>query len=154
RQYTQAELDIKAVRATRPAGRFRMVTRAVVAVALGGLGAGLLAPSSIAASKKAAAAASASVIHACYNKKTGALRFVSAGRSCGSGGVGISWTASGVAGPRGATGEAGSLLGPRGVAGQVGPEGPPGAPGQTGAAALQGVAGATGPTGATGPEGA
>jgi hypothetical protein len=111
----------------------------------------MLAPSSIAAAKKAAS--SPSVIHACYNNKTGALRVLS-GRSCGRGGVAISWIVAGVAGPRGDTGESGALLGPRGVAGEVGPPGPPGEPGAPGAAAARGVTGETGPTGATGPSGA
>jgi hypothetical protein len=154
RRYMQAEFNAIGARASRLIDPSRALAGAAVAVALGGLGAGLLAPTSIAASKKTAKAASSSLIHACYNKRTGALRVISGSRRCGSGGVAVSWTVEGIAGPRGATGEAGSLLGPRGLSGEVGPAGPAGPQGPAGEAAARGAAGAAGATGVMGETGA
>jgi hypothetical protein len=154
RPYWQAESSTRAAIDSLVADRRRGLACALV-VALGALLAGPLAASFAAVSKKAAA--SPSVLTACYSKRNGALRIISARGSCGSGGVKISWSVAGIAGAPGAGGEAGSLLGPQGVAGESGPPGTPGLQGPPGAAAAQGAAGvtgATGPTGMTGPTGA
>jgi hypothetical protein len=148
RQSMQTESSSQAATCSRVADRAGAV--ACVAAALGALAGGPLVASSMAAAKKAA---SPSVITACYNKRSGALRLISAGGSCGSGGVKISWSAAGVAGVRGATGEAGSLLGPRGAAGEAGTPGATGPQGPAGPAAAQGPIGVTGATGAEGAKG-
>jgi hypothetical protein len=70
------------------------------------------------------------VIHACYNKKGGALRAVSGGKSCPRGTRALSWNQ---AGARGATGAPGAR-GATGAPGATGTQGATGAPGTNGTA--------------------
>jgi Collagen triple helix repeat (20 copies) len=121
---------------------------------LGVLGALLLATSSPAASgPNARGAATSSVIYACYNGKTGALRRLAVGGKCRASETAISWLAVGRAGGSGAAGPMG-VQGLRGVAGAVGAPGANGAPGAAGAPAAKGATGATGAAGVTGVSGA
>jgi hypothetical protein len=129
-------------------------------------------------SRHIASAARGSVIHACYRKRTGRLRYRVPGSHCRRGEVAIDWGfhggdgRRGAPGPRGpqglegffgangvtgATGAAGtSVAGPPGAEGAMGATGVTGAPGATGVSGVTGptgLPGATGPSGATGPEG-
>jgi hypothetical protein len=98
---------------------------------------------------------------ACYGKKTGEMRVVSAFRACRAAEYRMTWARKGLHGPRGPRGPAGErgLPGERGAQGDVGATGtagPPGAPGSqgpAGPAGPQGTAGAAGADGATGPTG-
>ena len=108
-----------------------------------------------------------SVLTACVNKKTKAMRFTT---KCKKSEQRVSWNATGPAGPlgprgasgpRGATGYEGAA-GPRGAAGDQGPSGSRGATGDegptrprgaTGAEGAEGPRGATGPAGPAGPAG-
>ena len=76
------------------------------------------------------------VIHACYAKRSGALRVALRG-GCAHSEHAISWNQQGVAGRPGA----------------AGPQGPAGPAGPAGTAGAAGPAGATGPVGGTGPAG-
>ncbi len=106
--------------------------------------------------------ASAQAIHACYNKKTGALRLLEGGRCKRHEGA-LTWGLTGPAGDKGPAGPAGPRgpegpLGPNGVTGatgQAGPSvaGPVGAAGASGATGVTGSIGATGPTGSVGATG-
>ena len=87
----------------------------------------------------ASGALSGGVIHACYQKQTGALRVALRG-TCEKSQVALAWNQTGPAGPAGATGPAG----------QAGATGPAGATGATGPAGPAGPAGATGPAGPAG----
>jgi hypothetical protein len=93
------------------------------------------------------------VIHGCYNNRTGVLRVIDPGGSCGDRESALFWNqkgAPGAEGPEGPSGPEGPL-GPEGPPGPLGPEGPPGRPGERG---LTGATGATGPTGLKGDTGA
>jgi hypothetical protein len=89
----------------------------------------------------------AGVIHACANTTNGQVRAVTAGDTCRTNEVALSWSQTGAAGPAGPAG----ATGPTGPAGATGPEGPPGPAGADGA---QGPAGPAGPSGPPGPQGA
>jgi hypothetical protein len=88
----------------------------------------------------------AGVWGACFNKKTGALRFVNVAAGCRSGERRASWSQ---IGPKGPTGD----KGPDGATGPQGPTGERGERGSTGAAGAAGPEGPAGPQGAAGPEG-
>jgi hypothetical protein len=109
-------------------------------------------------------------IHGCANKRSGALRVVSAKRHCRRGEIALTFQeqgptgaagspgpagAPGQQGPRGETGSPGTqgLAGPTGPLGPIGPRGTQGATGQTGATGQEGDQGPTGPTGDTGAQG-
>lgn len=101
------------------------------------------------------AATQGEIVSACADKRTGLMRYVSAGK-CKTTERAIAWN---VRGNTGATGEKGDqgLQGPRGLTGDAGPAGRDGASasqGATGPTGPTGPAGATGPTGPTGPAGA
>jgi hypothetical protein len=96
-------------------------------------------------------------IHACYNRASGALRWVASGRHCRRGEAQISWNLAGRAGAQGPVGPPG-FLGVQGVAGASGPRGETGATGQTPEPGLTGptgpeVPGATGAPGSPGTPG-
>jgi hypothetical protein len=101
------------------------------------------------AAPAARAAAGGRVLHACYDRHTGALRVATNG-GCGAGQVSLRWSVQGAAGARGAAGPAGAE-GPKAPEGVTGASGPTG---RAGAAGIAGAAGATGPTGAAGAAGA
>ncbi|MFF0290715.1 hypothetical protein [Streptomyces sp. NPDC005262] len=90
------------------------------------------------------------VIHACYNSRTGALRYVSRASDCHRRELPLSWNQSGVPGAAGPQGPAG----PTGTTGTTGPQGPPGPPGAAGPHGPAGPTGTTGPQGPAGPTGA
>jgi hypothetical protein len=73
-------------------------------------------------------AGSAGSIHACANKRTGALRQVGSSKACRKTERAVSWNVAGARGPAGARGA-------------VGARGPAGATGLRGATGLQGIAG-------------
>jgi hypothetical protein len=88
------------------------------------------------------------IIHACYQKNVGNLRFVDTATqawpdACRPSEVPLSWNQQGIQGQTG-------LQGPQGETGATGPQGPQGDTGATGA---QGPKGDTGATGAQGPKG-
>ena len=140
--------------------RTKMAAAAVAAATLGLLALLLSISGSAAASQPIARAATSSVIHACYNNRTGALRRISSGH-CRRSETALDWNlqgpegapgAPGAQGVRGVTGEAGAN-GADGADGPAGAAGPRGVTGPAGATGMAGVAGATGPTGASGPTG-
>jgi len=97
-------------------------------------------------------------VHGCFNKTTGALRAIDAGRQgCYSTETWLSWN---VTGPQGAKGDQGvpgvqgqpGTAGTPGAAGAPGPPGPPGPPG-TGSAGSPGAPGPPGPPGSPGAPG-
>lgn len=111
--------------------RSRVVSCLIVAVVMTGVGAGGLA----------FAAGNGSVIKACANRKSGALRLAAKCKKRRE--RAIAWN---VQGPQG-------IQGPRGPQGATGATGAAGSKGDTGATGPQGLQGKTGPTGATGPQG-
>ena len=82
---------------------------------------------------------SAQTIYACYNKNSGAMRYVTGQGKCKSSENQISLTSGGV--------------GPQGPAGPQGPQGPQGLVGPAGPKGDTGATGATGPIGPAGPPG-
>ncbi len=88
----------------------------------------------------AAPAHAGTVIHACVNKQTGALRIVPAGTTCKVTESAVTWNTTGPQGPVGPAG-------PQGPAGPAGPKGPAGPQGQQGAQGQQGPQGPQGPPG-------
>jgi hypothetical protein len=104
----------------------------------------LIAITSMVLAPSAGAAASNSVIKACYKSSTGALRLITGRGRCGHGESPISWNVAGRAGAHGPTGPAGFL----GVPGFPGVNGVAGA-----ASTVRGVTGATGAAGAAGVNG-
>jgi hypothetical protein len=110
-----------------------------------------------------AAQSSTEIINGCYDKRTGALRYLQSG-SCTAKETAISWNEVGPQGPPGPQGEKGDAgpqgetgaqgpSGPQGEKGDTGPQGPQGEKGDTGAQGLQGEKGDTGPQGPAGPQG-
>jgi len=97
----------------------------------------------------AAAASATTVIHACYNKTSGAVRIIVPPKTCLSTELAVSWN---VTGPRGPVGPVGPV-GPQGATGAQGPVGPKGATGATGPIGPQGPHGPVGPQGPQGPVG-
>jgi hypothetical protein len=103
-------------------------------------------------------AASAQVIHTCYNNRTGNehtygnLRPLRPGQSCPTGALALSWNGAGPTGVSGTTGAAGSQ-GTKGVTGVSGAAGVAGATGVAGASGPKGASGSTGAAGPTGPAG-
>jgi len=92
------------------------------------------------------AAHGSSVIHACYNRSTGAARIVGAATDCHSYETAVSWNNEGPVGPIGATGAKGST-GTKGATGATGPAGARGPQGATGSTGPKGATGAQGPAG-------
>ena len=103
------------------------------------------------------------VIHACYQKQVGNLRFIDTTTqrwpdACRPSEVPLYWNEQGIQGPAGPKGETGPQ-GPKGDTGATGPQGPKGDTGATGPQGPKGDTGATGPqgpkgeAGATGPQG-
>lgn len=92
------------------------------------------------------AIAASSVINACYNTATGALRVAS---YCLPTERSLSWNQVGPRGPQGAQGP----VGPAGVRGPVGAQGPAGPAGLQGAQGEPGPAGTPGAQGEAGPQG-
>jgi len=97
----------------------------------------------------ALAAPVSTMVSACVNTSTGAIRIVASTSLCVAGETGMTWALVGPTGPQGPAGSTGPV-GPAGPTGATGATGTPGTPGATGPA---GPAGPTGPTGATGPAG-
>ena len=106
------------------------LSSAVTAVAVGGVAV-------------AAGSSSATVIQACVNKGSGAVRVVADAAACTAKETSLSWNQEGPAGVAGAQGPAG----PRG------PEGVAGDPGPAGSAGEDGASGPAGPEGPPGPAG-
>jgi hypothetical protein len=102
----------------------------------------------------ARSAAGGTVLHACYNRHTGALHVATNGR-CGGGDASLRWSVRGPVGARGDTGAAGpeGAKGPEGVTGTSGPAGGAGAIGRAGAPGPGGSQGSAGREGAEGPAG-
>ena len=102
-------------------------------------------------------ASSDSVIKACVNKRSGAVRIVPNGR-CETTESRLSWNVAGrigttgLQGTRGERGEQGPP-GPIGATGNSGPIGPPGSTGLVGPQGIPGPTGVTGPQGLMGPAG-
>lgn len=123
--------------------------------------AGLLILALFTAGMGAASALSSTVPHtnACYNVKTGAMRYV-AKAGCKKGERALVWNTQGIKGDAGLPGAVGSpgVAGPVGLTGATGPQGPSGEgvgiPGPTGATGATGVAGPKGDKGDTGATGA
>jgi type VI secretion system secreted protein Hcp len=107
-----------------------------------------------AAAVAASLAPSTAVINACFDKKSGALRYIDPARGevCTKNEANISWNQQGPIGPVGATGTTGRD-GRDGLSGVTGASGPTGATGPQGVQGPQGVSGVAGPQGATGPQG-
>jgi hypothetical protein len=80
------------------------------------------------------------VIHACVNKQTGAVRIVATAANCKVTETAVTWNQTGPQGPQG----------PQGVAGPQGPKGAQGAQGPQGTQGPQGPAGPQGPQGPAG----
>ena len=117
----------------------RLVLSIAVATALGAM---------------APAVSASDVINACVGK-TGALRVISAGKSCGRNETPLSWNIQGPQGEQGLAGPAGAIgpAGPQGAQGLAGPAGATGPAGPQGGQGLAGPAGATGPAGPQGAQG-
>lgn len=90
----------------------------------------------------------AALLHACTQRKTGALRLVRKPRGCRKTERVVSWRVKAQKGVRGVKGGAGAR-GPAGMAGPAGPAGPAGETGQRGSDGPQGPAGPQGPGAAT-----
>lgn len=86
-------------------------------------------------------------IDGCYSQRTGALRVVDDGATCGKGELPIAWNKEGTVGPEGP-------VGPQGEPGEPGLQGDPGEPGEPGLQGEPGEPGAPGPQGDVGPAGA
>jgi hypothetical protein len=85
-------------------------------------------------------------VHACADKRTGALRAVVDPGQCTTKEFPLTWAKEGAQGPAGPAGE----QGPQGPQGAVGPQGPAGAKGDPGAPGPKGDTGDTGPQGPPG----
>ena len=140
---------------------FARATRAAHARAVGRFATAALAAAAVASTLgvapawsnvRARSAAAGVLIHACFNKNSGALR-IAPRSGCGKGQLALQWRSEGERGAPGAAGAQGAqgAQGPEGVTGAAGPTG---APGQAGAAGATGPTGATGATGVTGATGA
>jgi hypothetical protein len=70
-------------------------------------------------------ASASTIIYACYNKTSGAVRIVKQTAKCLATEQAVSWNAEGPAGPKGRKGETGPQ-GPKGHVGETGPAGPRG----------------------------
>jgi Collagen triple helix repeat (20 copies) len=78
------------------------------------------------------------VIHGCYQKRTGTLRVMAAGKRCRRSEKAIAWNQKGAQGQPGVQGIQGQP-GPKGDAGLAGPKGDTGAPGQAGPSGVVGA---------------
>src|SRR5436190_15149183 len=103
------------------------VHRAALSVGLG-IGLTMLVPRALSASE---------AIHACVDQRSGALRIVAAGDSCGKHETALDW----------------NIQGPPGAGGPQGPIGPQGPVGPAGSRGLDGPVGPAGPQGVVGPAG-
>jgi hypothetical protein len=118
-------------------------------------GRGLIAALVVGTAAGLTEAADSSVIHGCYNTRTGNestfgnLRVLRPNKHCPPNTHAISWNASGVTGATGGNGATGS----QGTKGVTGATGTTGAKGETGAAAAAGATGKTGPSGDKGATG-
>jgi hypothetical protein len=104
------------------------------------------------------AAQSSTMINGCYDKRTGALRYLQSG-SCTAKETAISWNQVGPQGPQGPQGPVGpqgeqGLKGETGAKGDLGPQGDPGPKGDPGPQGEKGAQGETGPPGPQGETGA
>ena len=107
---------------------------------------------SLIATTAATAAPVSTMIAACVNTSTGAVRIVSSTSLCVAGETGTTWAVVGPTGPAGPAGPTGAA-GASGAQGATGPAGAAGPAGSTGATGPAGPSGPTGATGATGPAG-
>ena len=135
----------------------KRIKSAVLASSTKALVVGLIVAALLVATAGFVAAQSSTVINGCYDKRTGALRYLQSG-TCTAKETAISWNEVGPQGPPGLQGEKGDTgpQGPQGERGATGPQGPAGPQGETGAQGPpgpQGETGAQGPIGPPGPQG-
>jgi Collagen triple helix repeat (20 copies) len=127
--------------------RKKLLTVAIAAAILGGLG--------LAGAASAGVLTAPPAYTACTTGSHTVAHLYQGAHSCANGQARLRWNFAGPAGPKGATGPMGATgpAGPAGAKGDTGAAGPMGAPGPAGAIGPAGPAGPMGPAGPTGPAG-